>query len=265
MFQAIELKQKGSVWFLTLNRPEKRNAMDDVMMDEIVRVLRDAERGGVRALVISGAGSAFCAGADLNWMRKMKDYTFEENEADSGRLATLYRALRTARPVTMAVVNGPAIGGAVGIVAACDIALAVKDASFSFGEVHLGIIPAVIGPYIVEKTGISVSRYYMLTGERFDAVRAREIGLVHKVFDSVEALKTGRDKVLSELLSGGTISQRKIKHLMDHIVVPPAQELEALTVRLIAAARVSEEGQEGIRAFFEKRRPSWSEDYNGDD
>lgn len=265
MFQTIDLKQKGSVWFLTLNRPEKRNAMNDVMMDEIIQVLLDAEREEIRILVISGSGSSFCAGADLNWMRKMKDYTLEENEVDSGRLATLYRALRMARPVTMAVVNGPAIGGAVGIVAACDIALAVKDASFSFGEVHLGIIPAVIAPYIVEKTGVSVSRYYMLTGERFDATRAREIGLVHKVFDSAEELKTGRDKVLTELLSGGTTSQRKIKHLLDHIAAPPSLELEKLTVRLIAAARVSEEGQEGIRAFFEKRRPVWSEDYNGDD
>ncbi len=264
MFQAIELKQSGSVWFLNLNRPEKRNAMNDVMMDEIVQVLRDAELAEIRVLVISGTGSVFCAGADLNWMRKMKDYSLEENEADSARLAKLYRALRTARPVTVAVVNGPAIGGAVGIVAACDIALTVKTAVFSFGEVRLGIIPAVIGPYIVEKTGISVSRYYMLTGERFDAVRAKEIGLVHKVYDSPETLKAGRDEVLRELLSGGTVSQRKIKHLMDHIVAPPEKELEELTIRLIAAARVSEEGQEGIRAFFEKRRPEWSEDYHGD-
>ncbi len=265
MYQTIDLKQKGSVWFLNLNRPEKRNAMNDVMMDEIVQVLRQAELDEPRALVISGSGNAFCAGADLNWMRKMKDYSLEENEADSGRLATLYRTLRTARPVTVAVVNGPAIGGAVGIVAACDIALAVKGASFSFGEVRLGIVPAVIGPYIVEKTGLSASRYYMLTGERFDAARAKEIGLVHKVFESVEELKKGRDNVLSELLSGGITSQRKIKHLLDHIVPPATKELEELTVRLIAAARVSEEGQEGIRAFFEKRRPSWSEDYHGDD
>ncbi|NOZ12510.1 MAG: hypothetical protein GXO69_02535 [Acidobacteria bacterium] len=265
MFQAIDLKKKGSVWFLTLNRPEKRNAMNDIMMDEIVQVLRDADREEIRVLVISGSGNAFCAGADLNWMRKMKDFTLEENEADSGRLATLYRTLRTARPVTIAVVNGPAIGGAVGLVAASDIALAAKNATFSFGEVRLGIIPAVIGPYIVEKTGISVSRYYMLTGERFDAARAREIGLVHKVFDSADALKAGRDKILSELLSGGMTSQRKIKHLMDHIAAPPSPELEELTVRMIASARVSEEGQEGIRAFFEKRRPSWSEDYHGDD
>ncbi|RLE21291.1 MAG: enoyl-CoA hydratase/isomerase family protein [Acidobacteria bacterium] len=264
MFQAIKLKQQGPVWFLNLNRPEKRNAMDDVMMDEIIQVLLDAERDGVRVLVISGSGSAFCAGADLNWMRKMKDYTLEENERDSARLARLYRALRTARPVTMTVVNGPAIGGAVGIVAASDIALAVKDASFSFGEVRLGIIPAVIGPYIVEKTGVSVSRYYMLTGERFGAARAKEIGLVHKVYESVDALEAGRDEVVRELLSGGVTSQRKIKHLMDHIVAPPTPELEELTVKLIASARVSKEGQEGIRAFFEKRRPSWSEDYNGD-
>ncbi len=265
MFQAIELKKAGSVWFLTLNRPEKRNAMNDVMMDEIIQVLRDADREEIRVLVISGAGNTFCAGADLNWMRKMKNFTLEENEADSGRLATLYRTLRTARPVTITVVNGPAIGGAVGLVAASDIALAVKNATFSFGEVRLGIIPAVIGPYIVEKTGVSVSRYYMLTGERFDANRAKEIGLVHKVFDSVDTLKAGRDKILTELLSGGMTSQRKINHLMDHIVTPPSPELEELTVRMIASARVSEEGQEGIRAFFEKRRPSWSEDYHGDD
>lgn len=259
MFETIMLGRQGSVFTCTLNRPDRRNAMDDRMMEEIVAAIDTVEAESGRVLVFTGAGTAFCAGADLNWMARMKDFGLEENEADAARLAVLFRRIRTARPVTVAAVNGPAIGGAVGIVAACDIALAVRSAVFSFGEVRLGIVPAVIGPYIVERTGPSHARYYMLTGERFDGDRAREIGLVHKVVPDADALSRELDTIIGELKAGGQAAQGHIKALLDRIVPPVSADLEAYTIRLIAEARISDEGQEGIAAFFEKRRPGWSE------
>ncbi len=260
MYTSISLDHKGTISFLTLNRPDKRNALNDVMMEEMIQAVDEAEECGSRALVLTGAGSAFCAGADLEWMGRMQHADYEENRADSERLARLFRRLRMAKPVTVAAVNGPAIGGAVGIVAACDIALCTADAVFSFGEVRIGIVPAVIGPYIVEKTGASFARYYMLTGFRFSGERARQIGLVHGVADDQSALKNEVDHVLTALKSGGRNAQCHIKELLDRIGGPPSDEMEQYTVDLIAKARVSPEGQEGIRAFFEKRKPAWSED-----
>ncbi len=260
MYTTISLDHEGSVSRLTLNRPERRNALNDVMMEEMIQAVSEAEGRGSRALILTGAGSAFCAGADLEWMGRMQHADYEENRADSERLARLFRRLRTAKPVTVAAVNGPAIGGAVGVVAACDIAISTADAVFSFGEVRLGIVPAVIGPYIVEKTGASVARYYMLTGFRFSGERARQIGLVHQVVDDRAALEDEVDRVLTALKSGGRNAQHHIKELLDRIGGPPSEEMEQYTVDLIARARVSPEGQEGIRAFFEKRKPAWSED-----
>ena len=260
MNATISLEHKGSVSILTLNRPEKRNALNDQMMEEMIGAVGEAEERNSRALVITGAGSAFCAGADLEWMGRMQHADYEENRMDSERLARLFRRIRTAQPVTVAAVNGPTIGGAVGMVAACDIALCISDAVFSFGEVRLGIVPAVIGPYVVEKTGASIARFYMLTGFRFSGDRAREIGLVHRVAADRDELSLELNRVLAALKSGGRSAQGHIKDLLDRISGPPSPDLEDYTVDLIAAARVSPEGQEGIRAFFEKRKPDWSED-----
>jgi len=259
MPEATILQHTGDVSRLILNRPEQRNALNDRMMDEMMEALAEVEARDSRVLLITGSGSAFCAGADLNWMAAMKDAGYEENRQDANRLARLFRAVRTAKPVTMAVVNGPAIGGAVGLVAACDIAVAVETAVFSFGEVRLGIVPAVIGPYIVEKTGASAARYFMLTGERFNGKRAREIGLVHRLASDPAALTALADDIVAELQAGGLNAQHQIKALSDRISPPPDPELESYTVDLIAHARVSAEGQEGIRAFLEKRKPQWME------
>lgn len=257
MFETLDVRSDGGVVQIALNRPSCRNALNDRMMDELITAIGEADQA--RVIVLTGNGTAFCAGADLNWMAAMKDAGYDENREDAARLARLFRTLRTARPVTMAVVNGPAIGGAVGLVSACDIAISLASAVFSFGEVRLGIVPAVIGPYIVEKTGISHARYYMLTGERFDGVRAQAIGLVHRTAEQDAALQALSNEIIGELMSGGAVAQRQIKELADRISPPPATDIEAFTVDLIARARVSEEGQEGIRAFLEKRKPSWLE------
>ncbi len=259
MFETVKLEKRGSVHYLTLNRPEKRNAMNEIMQAEIIMALEEVEAQNGRLCVITGAGSVFCAGADLNWMRKMKDYSFDENISDSKKLALMFRKIREAPFVTVAAVNGHAIGGAVGIISACDIAIAKKGSLFSFGEVKLGIVPAVIAPYIVAKTNQSSARYYMLTGERFGADRALEIGLVHKVFDEND-FNEGLKKTLIQILTGGKRSQKTIKKLLDHISPVPSKEIEDYTVEVIARARISEEGQEGIAAFFEKRKPNWLED-----
>lgn len=259
MFETVKLEKRGSVHYLILNRPEKRNAMNETMQAEIVMALEEVEAQNGRLCVITGEGNVFCAGADLNWMRKMKDFSFEENVKDSKKLALMFRKIREVPFITVAAVNGHAIGGAVGIIAACDIAVAKKGSMFSFGEVKLGIVPAVIGPYIVAKTNQSAARYYMLTGERFDANRAYEIGLVHKVFDENE-FGEGLKYTLIQVLTGGKKSQKTIKRLLDHISPVPSKEIEDYTVDVIARARISEEGQEGIAAFFEKRKPAWAED-----
>lgn len=259
MYKTIKLEQIKDVFFLKLNRPEKRNAMNDLMMSEIVDALCEVEKKDGRAVVFSGEGKAFCAGADLNWMLKMKDYTFDENYEDSNKLAIMFRKIRTMKAVTVACAHGPSIGGAVGIIAACDIAIGKKDAIFSFGEVKLGIVPAVIGPYILARTSNTHARYFMLTGERFDGEKAKEIGLLHKVYETDEELKTGLNNILKLLLAGGKQSQRKIKKLLDTMTPPPAKLLEDYTTFLIAEARMSEEGKEGIKAFFEKRKASWLE------
>jgi len=259
MFETVKLEKKGNVHYLILNRPEKRNAMNETMQAEIMMALEEVELQKGRLCVITGAGSVFCAGADLNWMRKMKDFSFEENLKDSKKLALMFRKIREASFVTVAAVNGHAIGGAVGIISACDMAVAKRGSMFSFGEVKLGIVPAVIAPYIVAKTNQSAARYYMLIGERFDADRAYEVGLVHKVFDENE-FEEGLKKLLKQILTGGKNSQKLIKRLLDHISPVPSKETEDFTVEMIARARISDEGQEGIAAFFEKRKPSWLED-----
>ncbi len=259
MFETVKLEKRGSVHYLILNRPEKRNAMNEVMQAEIIMALEEIEAQNGRLCVITGEGNVFCAGADLNWMRKMKDFSFEENVKDSKKLALMFRKIREVPFITVAAVNGHAIGGAVGIIAACDIAVAKKGSMFSFGEVKLGIVPAVIGPYIVAKTNQSAARYYMLTGERFDADRAYEIGLVHKVFEQ-NKFEEGLKNTLIQILTGGKNSQKTIKRLLDHISPVPSKEIEDYTVDVIARARISDEGQEGIAAFFEKRKPRWAED-----
>jgi methylglutaconyl-CoA hydratase len=243
---------------LTLNRPERRNAFDDVLIGELTEVFgRIAADDGVRALVITGAGTAFSAGGDLNWMRRMAGLSEAENYADAMRLATMLRTLNELPKPTVARVNGAAFAGGVGLVCCCDIAIAAASAAFSISEVRLGLVASTIGPYVVAAIGARAARRYCLTGETFGAADALRIGLAHEMVPDTE-LDAAVARVIAHLLAGGPRAEARGKRLIAELVGRPIdQDVMALTARTIAEARASVEGREGVTAFLEKRRPAW--------
>ena len=251
----VETDHRG-VATVTMDRPEVRNAFDDTLIAELGKTASDlGQDDGVRVVVLTGAGRIFSAGADLNWMRSMKDWTFEENVADSTRMNAMFRALYDLPKPLIGRINGHALGGGTGLTAVCDIAIAVEQATFGFTEVVLGLAPAVISPYVVRKVGRSFARAAFVTGERFDARRAQAAGLVHEVTDA-DALDAAVAAAVDRCLLAGPAAAAAAKRLPD-LALRPLDEAAAETVRVIAGLRVSEEGQEGMSAFFEKRSPSW--------
>ena len=248
----------GGVATLTLNRPEVHNAFDDALIARLTRALEDAGASeDVRVVVLAGTGKSFCAGADLAHMKKAAGFSEAENIADAQALARLLMVLGGLPKPTVALVQGPAYGGGVGLVSACDIALAAERASFALTEVRLGLIPAVISPFVVRAIGESHARRFMLTGERFGAATALRIGLVHEVVDG-EALPARGTEVVEMLLQCSPDAHRRAKALIDAVAGRPIDQALADDVaRRIAAARASDDGKEGIAAFLEKRAPSW--------
>ncbi|MEE8365678.1 MAG: enoyl-CoA hydratase/isomerase family protein [Gammaproteobacteria bacterium] len=243
---------------LTLDRPEKHNAFDDVMIAELLRIFEDIESDEtIRLLVLRAAGKSFSAGADLDWMRRMADYDQEQNLADAMQLARLMYSLnRLNRPV-IALIQGASFGAGVGLIACCDIAIASSDAIFSLSEVRLGLIPSVISPYVIAAIGARAARRYFLTGERFDAGRALQLGLVHEVVKA-EALDTCLQQRIDDLLSSGPKAQVAAKDLIHHVDGRATDEsLIKETARRIAEIRASDEGREGLNAFLQKRKPDW--------
>jgi methylglutaconyl-CoA hydratase len=245
---------------VTLARPEKHNAFNQAMISELteafVRLNNDDK---VRVVVLTGEGKSFSAGADINWMRSMAEFNEEENLEDSLRLAELMWTLDGMSRPTIARVNGPVFGGGVGLVVCCDIAVAVDQAKFALTEVRLGLVPAVISPFVIQAIGQRQARRYFLTGEAMDASEARHTGLVHEVVKT-DALDEAVEKHVSRLLKGGPNALRASKELIDQIRGQGVSAREAAklkTSRLIAQLRVSEEGQEGLAAFLEKRKPEW--------
>ncbi len=248
----------GPVATCTFNRPDVRNAFNAQMIKDITQaVLRVGAMEKVRALVVTGAGSAFSAGADLNWMKSMRDYSYEENIADAEALADCMHALYTCPKPTVARVNGPAIGGGNGLVCACDIAIAAEEAIFSLSEVKVGLVPATIGPYVVKRVGEANARYLMLTGHRFNGIEAVEYGLVHWAVP-YDALNEEIDLLTERLISSGPEAMKMVKELIRNVPSMSEEEAKKYTAKMIADLRTSEEGQEGIAAFLEKRRPKWS-------
>jgi methylglutaconyl-CoA hydratase len=243
---------------LTLDRPAARNAFDADLMRAITEAVTDlAGDDGLRALVITGAGDAFSAGADLGWMSAMAGYSFDENVADSRRFERMLRAVHDFPAPTVARVNGHALGGAAGLLGCVDIAVAVRGAWLGFTEVRVGIVPAMISAYVQPRIGLANARRYFLTGERFDADRAFHLGLVHEVCDP-DDLDAVTDRVLDEVLAAGPQAQREVKRLI--AAIDAAEDLDAseqVRVESISRMRVSEEGQEGMRAFFERRPAAW--------
>ena len=258
-YATIQVDQTpAGVGTLRLNRPDLRNAFDDAMIAEVTAALRafDADPA-VRAVILAAAGPAFCAGADLNWMKRMADYTFEQNYQDALGLAGMLQTLYTLAKPTLARVHGATFAGGVGLVAACDIAVAETGAEFCLSEARIGLVAATISPYVIAAMGERMAYRYMLTAERFDAAEARRIGLVHEVAPPAE-LDRVISAIIGHILASGPHAQAATKELIRAVARRPlSAELVSDTATRIAAARASDEGKEGIRAFLEKRLPAW--------
>jgi methylglutaconyl-CoA hydratase len=243
---ALRIERDGPVLRITLARPERRNAFDAALIAELADAFADV--GDARAVVLGGDGPSFCAGADVDWQRSSIDLTFEENVEDAMRLYRMLEAVDSCPAPVVAGVQGHALGGGSGLVACADIAVAAEDAVFGFSEVRLGIIPAVISPFVLRRIGSGAARRYFLTGERFGAEVALRIGLVHEVTPDLDDAVVG---IVAALVAGGPEAVRAAKRLA-------RERPESLdTARIAAERRTSPEGQEGLRAFLEKRDPSW--------
>jgi methylglutaconyl-CoA hydratase len=258
-FSTLRLETDGPLRRVVLHRPEVRNAFDEAMIRELTDVFEALSREpGVRVVVLSGEGKIFCAGADVNWMRRAGSYTREENLEDARRMARMLRTIDTcARPV-VGMVRGAAIGGGVGLCAVCDIVVASDNTVFSLAEVKLGILPAAISPYVLRAIGARQARDCFLTGDRFGADEARRIGLVHRVVPDAD-LEASVGKAVSSLLTSGPEAVATAKRLIETVSRLPVDEAFSVTSQTIAERRASEEGREGLSAFLEKRKPSWSE------
>jgi methylglutaconyl-CoA hydratase len=257
LYQHLLTRREGAVEYLSLNRPDVRNAFNDEVIAEFIAWARVAQRDeALRVVVLSGEGKVFSAGADANWMARMVGYTHEENVRDATQMAEMFHALDTLPAPVVGRIHGAALGGGAGLTAICDIAIAEQGTAFGFTETKLGILPAVISPYVLPKIGPSAARELFLTGMRFSASRAREIGLVHEVVGE-EQLDHAVDHYVAELLSASRTGIAASKALIAQVWGRDPKSAMALTAAAIAAQRVSEEGQEGLRAFLEKRRPSW--------
>lgn len=257
---SLQMHREDGIVTLTLNRPEVHNAFDDQlicgMTDQLRRLGDDPE---CRVVVLTGQGPSFSAGADLNWMRSMLGASEKTNEHDALQLARLLRTLNYLPVPTVARVNGAAIGGGLGLVACCDAAIATHTAVFALSETRLGLAPAIISPYVFRRIGESQARRYFLSGERFDALHAQRMGLVHEVVDE-EDLDDAVQRLCSAIRRGGPRGVAESKKLVFHAAGHNADrqlELDQATARLIARLRISAEGQEGMRAFLEKRPPAW--------
>lgn len=244
---------------VTINRPDRRNAFNAELISalrETFETLRGAE--GVRVVLIRGAGEVFCAGADLEWMRDAAGYSEAENREDAFEMAQMLKALWDLPALTVAMVQGGAFGGGAGLAAACDVAIATADAKFSFSEVRLGLIAATISPYVVAAVGPRAARTLFATGKVFDAAYAERAGLITEVVDDVQALSAAAERVIDEAMACGPEAVAASKRLVSDVVGRHIDRaLMEETAKRIARVRVSPEGQEGVRAFLERRKPAW--------
>jgi methylglutaconyl-CoA hydratase len=249
----VSVARAGGVARVTLARPDVRNAFNADVIRELHATFDDLSAdASVRAIVLAGEGKVFCGGADINWMRASLELSFDQNVADAERMSDMFRAIdRCSKPV-IARIHGAALGGGAGLAAVCDVAIATDDAVFGFTETKLGIIPAVISPFVLAKIGISNARALFLTGERFDAERARAIGLVHAVVAGAD-LDAAVERVLGELRTAGPSAVAAAKRLIPSVTAAAYDESKVLTAQAIAKQRVTPEGQEGLRAFLERR------------
>jgi methylglutaconyl-CoA hydratase len=255
----IEIQREKDVVTVYLNRPEVHNAMNEKLMKELTNSFKELENDDkTRVIILTGKGKSFCAGADLNWMKSMVNYSKEDNIKDSKLLLSLYESIYNCQKPVIGRINGHAFGGGLGLFAVCDIAIAVPDCKFAFSEVKLGIIPAVISTYIARRVNISNMRRLFITGERFSSEYAKHIGLI----DFVSSEKEIDEKIkfyIKLLRSSGPNAINEVKKLIDYYEKMDITKYQKHTVEKISELRISDEGQEGINAFLEKRKTKWSE------
>ncbi len=258
--QLLNVEVSEGVTRVTLNRPEVRNAFNSQLIEELRATFHGIGNGSfgeVRAVVLSGAGQSFCAGADVNWMRASLEFTHEQNVADATHMSEMFEQIDRCPVPVICRVHGAALGGGVGLAAVCDIVVAADNAVWAFSEAKLGIAPAVISPYVLAKIGRSHARALFFTAERFDSRRAQHIGLAHVVV-AEEALDSEVERLVREIKSSSGKAIARAKELVSTVPTLRPQEARELTVQTISALRVSPDGQEGLRAFLEKRKPGWA-------
>lgn len=258
MSQMIRVETQSTRGTVLLTRPDLHNAFNDDMMRELTDAF--SKLGGdpaVRVIVLAAEGKSFCAGADINWMKRMVGYTIEENVADANVLAKMLRTIRECPRPTVARVHGATFGGGVGLVAACDMAVATAESMFCLSEVKLGIVPAVISPFVLEKIGAGHARRYALTAERFDGREAHRIGLVSHVVEQPADLDPWIEQIAASVGGNGPMAVAACKRILDRVHGLDWNDVQAFTTRQISEIRVSPEGQEGLKSFLEKRKPNW--------
>jgi len=249
----------GHIASITIDRPDLHNAFNEIVIRELTAAFKDVGADAdVRAVVLRSEGKSFCAGADINWMKRMVDYSVEENIADATEMAEMLRAIRECPKPVIGRVHGACIGGGVGLAAACDMAVTLTDTVFCLSEVKLGILPAVISPYVLEKVGLGHMRRYGLTAERFDGHEAKRIGLVADAVADVAALDDAVAGLCKHCCNNGPEAVAACKSVLQHVAAATDWDTkQRLTVERIAERRVSAEGQDGLKAFLEKRKPQW--------
>lgn len=259
-YNTIKFEVRDKVARITFNRPEVRNAFNSEMISEISSLFAEINtRDDIRVVVMTGEGKAYCAGADLKWMVDVLNYSYDENLEDSKNLAGMFYNINNCPFPTIARVNGAAIGGGCGLVAVCDIVIASNKALFSLSEVKIGLVPACISPYVIRRMGDRYSREYFLTGERIGVEKALAAGLVNEVV-SEDELDAAVDRRVKRLLSSGPKALAWCKQLLQNVPSMPEKEAGEYTAEVIAKLRMGDEGQEGMKAFFEKRKPNWYEE-----
>jgi methylglutaconyl-CoA hydratase len=259
--KTIEVSKKVHVAYVFLNRPEVHNALNETMMGELTDTYRSLNHDKkIRLIVLQGRGSSFCAGADLQWMVNAQSLPFEQNFEDSLSLARCFYEIYTSKKITLAIIHGTAYGGANGLVAACDYAMCGRSTSFAFSEVRLGLIPATIAPYVIRKIGVTHAKDLMISAQKFSGTEAEKIGMVNTCIED-DTMSSFAESFIQSLLENAPRAQQNIKQLIHYLAGREInKELVYETAEFIANARITEEAKEGIKAFFEKRNPSWKTD-----
>ncbi|HYO74989.1 MAG TPA: enoyl-CoA hydratase-related protein [Thermoanaerobaculia bacterium] len=256
-YNTLQVEHSNGVLTVTLHRPEVHNAFNDELIAEAIDLFSSIDTSASRVVVLKGTGKNFCAGADLNWMSRMVSYTRDENVRDSSLLAKMYALINECPLPVVGRIQGAAIGGGVGLVSVCDIAITTRDSQFGLSEVKLGILPAVISPYVIAKIGQTHARALFLSGERFTSERALRIGLVHRVEESERELDAAVYETVTQLKTSGPEAVRECKKLIAHVASHQLADAIPYTIDAIATRRVSEEGQQGMQAFLSKQLAPW--------